>query len=188
MPETELPDAGRRAAVLSSALQTFAHHGYRATSMDAVAREARISRQGLYFLFGSKEALFREAVSSALAADLAAIEDVLSDVAHPLADRLLEAYDRWSGRWIGPLARDVPGVVADNPDLLDATAHEAPTRFLALVTTALAGRVDEPGLVAHTLTSVSVGLKHQVATREEYLDGLATAVRLLASDGRRPVR
>jgi len=172
-------EAGRREAVLASALQTFARHSYRATSMDAVAREARISRQGLYFLFGSKEALFREAVSRALADDLRTVEGLLADEAVPLAERLLAAYDRWAGRWVGPLARDVPGVIDDNPELLDPSAHEAPERFQALVAGALAARLDDASLVAQTLTSVSVGLKHQVGSREAYLDRLRTALRLM---------
>lgn len=179
MDEDARLDAGRREVVLASALQTFARHGYRATSMEAVAREASISRQGLYFLFGGKEALFREAVSRALADDLRAVEGLLADEAVPLPGRLLAAYDRWAGRWVGPLARDVPGVIDDNPELLDPSAHEAPERFQALVAGALAKGVDEAALVAQTLTSVSVGLKHQVDSREAYLDRLRDALRLL---------
>lgn len=184
MEEDGRLEAGRRAVVLASALQTFARHGYRATSMDAVAREARISRQGLYFLFGTKEALFREAVALALADDLRAVETALADEDAPLPERLLAAYDRWAGRWVGPLARDVPGVIDDNPELLDPSAHEAPERFQALVSAALAGWVDDPGPVAQTLTSVSVGLKHQVGSREAYLDRFRAAVRLLVPPAR----
>ena len=179
MDEEARLEAGRREAVLASALQTFAHHGYRGTSMDAVAREARISRQGLYFLFGTKEALFREAVSLALTDDLRAVEGLLADEDVPLPERLLAAYDRWAGRWVGPLARDVPGVITDNPGLLDPSAHAAPERFQALVAGALAERVDAAALVAQTLTSVSVGLKHQVDSREAYLERLRDALRLL---------
>ena len=56
----------RRALVLESALLTFARFGYRKTSMEAVAQAAHISRPGLYFLFSSKEELFRAAVTQAL--------------------------------------------------------------------------------------------------------------------------
>ncbi|MZD09631.1 TetR family transcriptional regulator, partial [Streptomyces sp. SID5785] len=54
-------DTDRRSLVLDSAMATFARFGYRKTSMEEVARAARISRPGLYFLFSSKEALFRAA-------------------------------------------------------------------------------------------------------------------------------
>src|SRR5664279_833000 len=66
----------RRGAVLSSALTTFARFGYRKTSMDEVARAARISRPGLYFLFESKEDLFRSAVARSLDEDLIEVERI----------------------------------------------------------------------------------------------------------------
>lgn len=171
--------AGRRQDVLVSAVRTFAARGYRATSMDAVARDARISRPGLYFLFSSKPALFREAVAHLLTEDLAAVEDVLSERGRPLGDRLVDAFDRWAGRWVGPPAADVPRVIADNPDLLDPSARDAPARFEALVTRAVGEQVAEPAPVVATLLSVSVGLKHQATTREEYSERFRTAVTLL---------
>jgi AcrR family transcriptional regulator len=171
--------AGRRQDVLASAVRTFAARGYRATSMDAVAREARISRPGLYFLFSSKSALFREAVAHLLADDLTVVEQVLSERERPLADRLVDAFDRWAGRWVGPPAADVPRVIADNPELLDPTAQAAPARFEALVTAAVTEQVPDAEPVVATLVSVSVGLKHQVATREEYLRRFRAAVTLL---------
>ena len=39
-------DTGRRTAVLESAMATFARFGYRKTTMEEVARAARISRPG----------------------------------------------------------------------------------------------------------------------------------------------
>lgn len=148
--------------------------------MEAIARAARISRPGLYFLFESKEALFREAVSHVLSTDLDAVGDILADDAGPFRDRLVAAFDRWAGRYIGPMARDVPTVIADNPDLLDDVARTAPARFADLLNTAIRGELQDGALVAQTLISVSVGLIHQARTREEYLERLRVAVELLA--------
>ena len=170
---------GRRQDVLASAVRTFAARGYRGTSMDAVAQEAQISRPGLYFLFYSKPALFCEAVAHLLAEDLAAVEQVLAEQDRPLGSRLVDAFDRWAGRWVGPPAADVPRVIADNPDLLDPSARAAPARFEALVTGAVGEQVPEPAPVVATLLSVSVGVKHQAATRAEYLERFRTAVTLL---------
>src|SRR4051795_10175821 len=106
MPVSEASDAAetdRRDAVLESALLTFARHGYRKTSMEEVARTARISRPGLYFLFASKPELFRAAVTRALEQDLAAAEAILADTGKPLRERLIAAFDRWAGRYVGPL-------------------------------------------------------------------------------------
>lgn len=172
-------DVGRRRTVLESALDTFAQAGYRRTSMDVIARAARISRPGLYFLFESKEALFREAAAHVLTQDLAAIEQLLADDTRPIADRLLDAFDRWAGRYVGPMVRDVSAVIADNPELLDATAREAPARFEAMVTAAISDHCAAAADVARTLSSVSVGLKHQVDTRDEYRARLEVAIRLV---------
>lgn len=180
MAVSEAPDAaetGRRDAVLESALLTFARHGYRKTSMEEVARAARISRPGLYFLFASKQDLFRMAVTRALEQDLAAVEELLADTGKPLRERLIGAFDRWAGRYIGPMSRDVPAVIEQNPDLLGPLALTAPKRFEELVVAAVGG--EAAAGVAHTLISASVGLKHQVETREEYLGRMATAVGLL---------
>jgi AcrR family transcriptional regulator len=182
-PEAEHPssDTTRRETVLESALVTFARFGYRKTSMEEVARAARISRPGLYFLFTSKEALFRAAVTHALERDIAAIESVLADTDRPLRERLLESFDQWAGRYIGPLTRDVAMVIEDNPDLLGTIVETAPRRFEELITEAIsAGSVRESAArVAQTMISTSIGIKHQVDSRQDYLERLKVALDLL---------
>lgn len=53
----------KRAAVLEAAGQLFLDQGYAAVSMDAVARQAGVSKATLYAHFASKESLFRAVVS-----------------------------------------------------------------------------------------------------------------------------
>lgn len=161
--------------MLESALETFAHTGYRGTSMEAIARAAEISRPGLYFLFESKEALFREAASHVVSTDLERVRTILADEDTSQEDRLVAAFDQWAGRYIGPLARDVPSVIAANPRLLDDSTRGAPAEFVGMLTAML------PEAVATTLHSVSVGLVHQVVTRAEYVDRIRVAVRLLTA-------
>lgn len=149
--------------------------------MEEVARAARISRPGLYFLFSSKEALFRAAVTQALERDIAAVERVLADTGRPLRERLVEAFDQWTGRYVGPLTRDVAVVIEDNPDLLGEVVETTPRRFEELVTDAIAvesGR-EAATPVAQTMISASIGLKHQTASREFYLGRLEVAIDLL---------
>lgn len=176
----ETAGTGRRAAVLESALTTFARFGYRRTSMDEVARAAAISRPGLYFLFDSKAALFRAAAAHALERDLTTVERVLAATDRPLRDRVLDAFDAWAGRYTGPLARDVSTVVEDNPELLGDLVETTSGRFAALLTEALASagtaRADP---VARTAISTSVGVKHQVDARADYRDRMAVALELL---------
>ncbi len=171
----------RREAVLESALLTFARFGYRKTSMEAVAREARISRPGLYFLFTSKPELFRAAVTRTLQADLLAAEVLLRDAGRPLPDRLLDAFDRWAGRYVGPLTRDVQVVIDDNAGLLGPIRESAPRRFAELVVRAIAadGRPEQAPAITQTLVSTSIGIKHQVDDRAAYLQRLEVAIGLL---------
>lgn len=181
-PSSPLADTSRRTVVLDAALTTFARFGYKKTSMEAVARAAHISRPGLYFLFSSKEVLFRAAVTQVLERDIATVEQVLADTARPLPERLVEAFDQWAGRYIGPLTRDVAEVIEANPDLLGETVETAPRRFEELIIDAIAagtGREAAPA-IAQTLISASVGLKHQAPSREFFLERLEVAIDLLA--------
>lgn len=180
-PPSTSADTERRTLVLDSAMVTFARFGYRKTSMEEVARAADISRPGLYFLFSSKEALFRAAVTQALERDITAVEHVLAETERPLPERLVEAFDQWAGRYVGPLTRDIAAVIEDNPGLLGEIAETAPRRFEELITDAIAvaSGHDAAPLVAQTMISASIGLKHQAASREFYLDRLKVAVGLL---------
>ncbi len=180
-PLSTVADTDRRATVLESALVTFARFGYRKTSMEEVARAAHISRPGLYFLFTSKENLFRAAVTQALTRDIAAVERVLIDTDRPIRARLLESFDQWAGRYIGPLTRDVAVVIEDNPDLLGTIVETTPRRFEELITDAISvgsGR-ESAACVARTMISTSIGIKHQVASRKVYLERLEVAIDLL---------
>jgi AcrR family transcriptional regulator len=174
-------DTDRRESVLESALVTFARFGYRKTSMEEVARAAQISRPGLYFLFTSKESLFSAAVTQSLNRDIAAVERILADTKRPLRERLLESFDQWAGRYIGPMTREITTVIEDNPDLLGTIVQTTPRRFeelLADAISAVAGREAAPS-VAQTLISTSIGIKHQVEAREAYLQRLAVAIDLI---------
>jgi AcrR family transcriptional regulator len=177
-------DGGRRELVLATALDTFARYGYRKTSMEDVARAAAISRPGLYLLFGSKQELFSAAVRQALDRSLAAVSEALASPTRPLRDRLLDAFDHWSGRYIGALSREASSMAGEYADMLGPAIAEYPSRFAALLTAALAESPDTAGAarsaaVAQTLISTSIGIKHEVATREAFLERLGTAIDLI---------
>lgn len=171
----------RRIAVLASALVTFSRFGYRKASLEQVARAARISRPGLYFLFASKEELFRAAVSHALEEDVAEVERILAISDRPIRDRLVDAFSRWAGRYIGPMTQDISTVIADNPELLGDIVERWPRRFAELITTAIAEQADREtaDALAQTMISTSIGIKHQVSSLGEYLAKLKVAIDLL---------
>ena len=56
-------DPDKRAAILASAKQLFARHGYSGISMDAIAHDAGVSKLTLYSHFSGKESLFQTAVA-----------------------------------------------------------------------------------------------------------------------------
>lgn len=180
-PPASVVDTDRRASVLESALVVFARFGYRKTSMEEVAKAADITRPGLYFLFTSKELLFRTAVTQALERDIADVERVLATTDRPLREQLLEAFDRWAGRYVGPLTRDIALVIEQNPDLLGPIVATMPRRFEQLITEAIAAQCGKESAVpvARTMISTSIGIKHQVSARTAYLDQLQIAIDLL---------
>lgn len=167
----------RRARVLESALRTFARRGYRRTSVDEVADEARISRPGLYLWFGSKQRLLQAAVEHALATDVGEAERVLGEEHEPLRDRLLVAFDLWAGKYTGALATDLEGLLAQDATLLGDVPSTYRARFGAAVERAVApvalsdrpssGRPDAAA-VADVLLALAAGTKQQAADRADF--------------------
>jgi TetR/AcrR family transcriptional regulator, mexJK operon transcriptional repressor len=68
------PDPAKRSAILAAAQNLFASHGFSATSMDAVAQLAGVSKLTAYRHFGSKDQLFAEAVTARCSAMLGAAD------------------------------------------------------------------------------------------------------------------
>ncbi|WP_329045645.1 TetR/AcrR family transcriptional regulator [Amycolatopsis sp. NBC_01488] len=171
--------------MLDAALLVFARYGYRKASMDDVAKAADISRPGLYFYFSSKPELFRAAVEHALEDSVTAAQLALADSDRPLCERLIEAFDHWAGRYVGPMAEEIGILIDSNPELLGTMPVEYPKRFLAIVTDALAATDDHPTRiqvpptdVAKTLLSTATGIKHDVRTRDEFRARMTTAIDL----------
>lgn len=179
MAEVIAGDAARRSEVLDAALHTFTRYGYRKTSMDDVAKEARISRPGLYFLFTSKSGLFREAAERGVGLDLARAEEAFTTPERPVTESIAAAFDAWAGRYIGPI-HDTATLIAENPDLLGPLATSGPARFEAMLTAALekTALARSASTAARTLISLSIGIKQQSVTRDDYRSRLADALGL----------
>lgn len=180
-----MSDTNRRTHVLDAALLVFARYGYRKASMDDVAQAADISRPGLYFYFSSKSQLFRATVEHALDESISAAQRALADPDRPLRERLVEAFDHWSGRYVGPMAEEIGVLIDSNPELLGTMPVEYPKRFLAIVADTLATTNDRPARtripptdVAKTLLSTATGIKHDVSTRDEFRARMTTAIDL----------
>lgn len=85
-PRTD-PESPKQQAILMAAGELFMHQGYGATSMDAVARAAGVSKATLYAHFASKDALFATIINEACLENIV-VGDFLPHDAPDLAEAL----------------------------------------------------------------------------------------------------
>jgi TetR/AcrR family transcriptional regulator, mexJK operon transcriptional repressor len=78
----ERRSARKRRAIIEAATAAFLEHGYRGTSMDAVAAAAGVSKQTVYQHFGDKQRLFGQLI----AATVQTASDPVYDEVRRLAD------------------------------------------------------------------------------------------------------
>jgi TetR/AcrR family transcriptional repressor of mexJK operon len=142
-----LPSRGRidkRRAILAAAFDVFAHEGYGPASVDTIAAEADVAKPTIYAHFGSKERLFRSAVTEVVQRSsqktLAALDSIAvepSDMPAQLqrmAHRLVGCYrdpQAWS------LQRLLYAEAVRFPDLWDALQSSGPDTVIDM----LAGRL-----------------------------------------------
>lgn len=171
-----------RPGLLDAALRVFTRYGYRKASMEEVARAARLSRQGLYLHYPTKEALFQAALVHALGTALAQATRALEDEATPLEARLVAACDAWCGPYVGLSEGDAADLMKAGLSLgADViAAHEA--RFETALGRALrpaGGRAhSSEKAVARALYAAATGLKHLCATRADFVVELARVARV----------
>jgi len=86
----------RHKAILAAAAKVFDAHGYAATTMEAVAAEAGISKGSIYNYFKNKDDLFAQVFSEAMAGGITRAEQVLAAplTAAAKLDRLLGDWAR----------------------------------------------------------------------------------------------
>ena len=102
----KLPEKVRRGQILDAALELFSREGYEKVSMNQLAKQAGLTKGGVYFHFGSKEEVFTAMVEAELedrASHLTRLVAESEDL-HPVA-----AIQNVLSRWL------LPG---DRPDLL----------------------------------------------------------------------
>jgi AcrR family transcriptional regulator len=184
-------DSLRQSALLDTAINVFARYGYRKTSMDEVARSARVSRQGLYLHFANKEELFRAAVLHALGNQLTAASAVLADTEKPLEARLVAALDEWLGRHVGAMGSDASDLIETSGLLAGSILSDHEERFEqtladAIIASPLLMAVYAPSGVssfqlARTLHATARGFKDISKSREAFVENVTIAVRVLCA-------
>ncbi|WP_245809737.1 MULTISPECIES: TetR/AcrR family transcriptional regulator [Cohnella] len=89
--ERKTPD--RRKQVTEAAARSFASFGYKATTMDQVAKLANVGKGTIYTFYANKEELF-EVIMEELIRDLKAAADETLDSSLSFADNLLKVLHR----------------------------------------------------------------------------------------------
>jgi TetR/AcrR family transcriptional regulator of autoinduction and epiphytic fitness len=184
------PIHARQLALLDAAVGVFARYGFRKTSMDEVARAAGVSRQGLYLQFANKEELFRKTLEHSLNGQLIAAQAALSRQQDGLEQRLIAAFDAWSGRFVGSLGADAADLMCASTALAGATLTHYETRFEHAVTQAIAesplnnfcaAAGMRPADLSRALHATARGLKQRSTTRGEFVKGITVAARMFCT-------
>jgi AcrR family transcriptional regulator len=84
-----------QARILRASMELFARRGFEATSITAIAAHAGVSRGAVFWHFGSKAALFKEACNRFFVPFWREFERTLDGPAHERVFLMLEAYERF---------------------------------------------------------------------------------------------
>jgi AcrR family transcriptional regulator len=186
----------RRGPILEAAKGVFLRYGLKKTSMDDLARAAKLSRQGLYLHFQTKEELFKAVTLELIADTRAASKAALANEGIDVEARIFGAFDAAHGRGLGQLASEhLDELLAAAAAYLGADAvNEVDEGLVAdvarlLRTSGIAAHWKDAGLsateLAQTLHAASKGLKYSARTHEAYRDPMRHAIRLVCRGGAR---
>lgn len=179
MPRTGRPRAFDRDAAVTTATHLFWEHGYEGVSLDQLRRTmGGISSASFYAAFGSKEALYREALSTYLATH-GRVTDALRDEALPPRERIEQALRRSAAMQTAPdhptgcmvaLSATIGSVQAATLQGVTAAERQANRHMIALCVAAAI----ENGTLRPDVDAVGLAAM---------FDGMLLGISLLARDG-----
>ncbi|GAA3146607.1 TetR/AcrR family transcriptional regulator [Nonomuraea roseoviolacea] len=168
---TDAADA-KRDQVVSAALEVFGRYGFRRTSMDLIARAARMSRPAVYLHFSSKEDVFR-AVAQRFAGDIVAAAERARRSGRPITDRLYDVLAIKVESFVGTVEAEYRAeLFAEAEVLVEDVMVAFEAEYLSVVEAALedaAGELDLLGVdlpagdVAAVLVDAVAGIARQKA-------------------------
>lgn len=183
-------DNPKLAQLLDASLDVFLRYGYRKTSMSDVADAAGLSRQGLYFHFDTKEALFTATLEHWIRTMQRGVLEAVGETGRSLEWRLLEAFDRSMGRTVGRVGAEAFDLMEASHTIAGGIMDKALGEFHA----ELVRTIDEavaPGAAApsgictadrvDTLLAASMGLKNKAESREVFRSRMRTVIRVVLS-------
>lgn len=163
----------RQKAILDSAWQAFAAYGFRKTSMDDIARGARMSRPAVYLCYKNKEAIFRAVVQYCYDLTAEAVQGALG--AGGSVPEVLERAFVAHGQTVVALLDSPHGVElldagsSTAPDIVDAGEAGLRALYAAWLTReAAAGRVALHGDVEEVAATIAAALKGVKMTAPDF--------------------
>jgi AcrR family transcriptional regulator len=128
----------RRAAILDAAILVFGRFGFKKTSVDDLAGAAKISKQGLYLHFSSKEEVFLAAIQKYLDDGLCMVQLELARTDRSLCNRLMKAMDAWFGRHFDTFSPESLDVIKTGNLLAENHTEEYKSTFRQKIAKAIA--------------------------------------------------
>ena len=168
----------KQAEILAAAMQAFAAHGYRRTSMDDIARHAGMSRSALYLHYKNKEDIFRHLVEQFFAQAIADMEAALKQPDQSLEEALAAAFRAKDGTLMELVFASPHGaelmeagmtVTAEVARAGEARKIDLLTRWLSELN--LPADIGPAETVARTILTSAMGLKFPGQTLEGYRQG-----------------
>ena len=156
MARSKTPNPGTRKRILAAACDEFGAHGFDATTVDRIARRARVNKAMIYYHFSNKRALYTS---------------IIRDVFTPITERVRAAVaeevtpDEKLNRVIETLVRSVDGSTYFLPvflrEVADGGAHLGPEELalLAGLFAAVSGVVAD-GARQHVFRPMHPALAH----------------------------
>ncbi|GHF17438.1 TetR family transcriptional regulator [Kordiimonas sediminis] len=169
---------------LQAAYSVFMKYGFRKTSMDDIAQEIGISRQALYNQYGSKQELFDAVVVHMSTLSRTEAQKALAQPDKPIQERLIEAMDCRIGNHIDDLRTSPHSheiILAFEAGQSGKAVKEHSLNLIreAFIRDGLTPPNGSLEDFLSTLKHVIEGLVHTVASREEFLQELKKAIRVL---------
>jgi AcrR family transcriptional regulator len=138
--------AQTRAALVTAGRRLFGAYGFAATSVEDIAREARVTTGALYHHFPTKAAVF-EAVFEQVHADLLAASAAAAPAAADAVELLVAGFGAFLDKMLEPETARI--IVTDAPAVLGlARFTELDERYALAATIAVLEAADESGALA----------------------------------------
>jgi AcrR family transcriptional regulator len=184
---------GTRERFLSAAFTLFGRYGFKRTSMEDIATEARLSRTGLYVQFRNKEDIFRALAAGLHEEGLTGAQAAL-ETDRPLADKLRAAVEAKTLKMLEIIQASPHGseLMDERNRLCGDLATDSERRFQRMLGRAFkrADETREVDLQASRLTAAEAanlfaragtGLKGPDVPVETYRKRLASLARVFVS-------